>query len=98
MVVLCIKKNDFNFNSKETIEELFNFYDEELYKNTKENKEFVDKISVIEEPFYKSLTDNQKEAFEELVELHALNGAVTDKRIFTFAFSLGVKLILESKD
>lgn len=94
---MCIKINDINCNSKETIEELFNFYDEDLYRNTEENKEFVDKISKLEEPFYESLTDNQKKEFEELIELHALNGAVTDKRIFIFAFSLAMKLILESK-
>lgn len=92
---MCIKRND--INTKETIEQLFNFYDEDLYINTEENKEFVNKISKIEEPFYKSLTDEQKKEFEELIELHALNGAVTDKRIFAFAFSLAIKLILESK-
>lgn len=91
---MCIKKND--INTKETIEQLFNFYDEDLYRNTEENKEFVDKISKLEEPFYKSLTDNQKKEFEELIELHALNGAVTDKKIFVFAFSLAMKLVLES--
>lgn len=90
---MCIKKND--INTKETIEQLFNFYDEDLYRNTEENKEFVDKISKLEEPFYESLNDNQKKEFEELIELHALNGAVTDKRIFIFAFSLAMKLILE---
>lgn len=68
-----------------------------LYRNTEENKEFVDKISKLEEPFYESLNDNQKKEFEELIELHALNGAVTDKRIFIFAFSLAIKLILENK-
>ena len=90
---MCIKKND--INTKETIEQLFNFYDEDLYRNIEENKEFVDKISKLEEPFYESLNDNQKKEFEELIELHALNGAVTDKRIFIFAFSLAMKLILE---
>ena len=89
---MCIKINNINCNNKETIEELFNFYDEDLYINTEENKEFVNKISKIEEPFYKSLTDEQKKEFEELIELHALNGAVTDKRIFAFAFSLAIKL------
>ena len=92
---MCIKKND--INTKETIEQLFNFYDEDLYRNTEENKEFVDKISKLEEPFYESLNDNQKTEFEELIKLHALNGAVTDKRIFIFAFSLAINLILESK-
>ena len=92
---MCIKKND--INTKETIEQLFNFYDEDLYRNTEENKEFVARISKLEEPFYESLNDNQKKEFEELIELHALNGAVTDKRIFIFAFSLAIKLILEGK-
>ena len=92
---MCIKKND--INTKETIEQLFNFYDEDLYRNTEENKEFVARISKLEEPFYESLNDNQKKEFEELIELHALNGAVTDKRIFAFAFSLAINLILESK-
>lgn len=94
---MCIKINDINCNNKETIEEIFNFYDENLYRNTEENIEFVDKISKLEGPFYESLTDNQKKEFEELIELHALNEAVTDKRIFAFAFSLAIKLILESK-
>lgn len=44
----------------------------------------------------KSLTDNQKKAFEKLVDLRSLNGAVTDKKIFVFAFSLAMQLVLES--
>ena len=55
----------------------------------------VDKISKLEKPFYESLNDNQKKEFEELIELHALNGAVTDKRIFVFAFRLAINLIDE---
>lgn len=51
----------------------------------------------MEEPFYEGLSDNQKKEFEKLIELHALNGAVTDKMIFTFAFSLAIKLILKCK-
>ena len=45
----------------------------------------------------KEFTHKIQKEFEELIELHALNGAVTDKRIFAFAFSLAIKLILESK-
>lgn len=72
---MCIKINDINCNSKETIEELFNFYDEDLYRNTEENKEF-----------------------EELIEQHALNGAVTDKRIFVFAFGLAIIFYVKIKN
>lgn len=91
---MCVKKND--IDNKETIEQLFNFYEEELYSNTDENRAFVKEILEIEKPFYESLTDNQKKAFEELVDLRSLNGAVTDKKIFVFAFSLAMKLVLES--
>ena len=51
----------------------------------------------MEKPFYESLTDNQKKSFEKLVDLRSLNGAVIDKKIFVFAFSLAMKLVLESK-
>ena len=92
---MCVKKND--IDNKETIEQLFNFYEEELYSNTDENRAFVKEILEIEKPFYESLTDNQKKEFEELVDLRSLNGAVTDKKIFVFAFSLAMKLVLETK-
>lgn len=38
---MCVKKND--IDNKETIEQLFNFYEEELYSNTDENRAFVKK-------------------------------------------------------
>lgn len=89
---MCIKNHEFNCNNKSRIEELFNFYEEELYRNTDENREFVNKILSVEEPFYESLNDIQKEQFEELTELQALNGSVTDKNVFAFAFKLAVSL------
>ena len=94
---MCIKNHQFNCNNKRRIEELFNFYEGELYSNTDENRELVNKILKIEEPFYESLNDIQKKQFEELTELQALNGAVTDKNVFVCAFNLAVGLILESK-
>ena len=68
---MCIKKND--INTKETIEQLFNFYDEDLYRNTEENKEFVARISKLEEPFYESLNDNQKKEFSPYTVVQVLN-------------------------
>lgn len=96
---MCIKMLDqnINFNTKETIEKLFNFYEDELYKDTNENKVYLDKIIKIEKPFYENMTAEQKKQFEEIIELHSLNGAVTDKNIFVFAFSLAINLILESR-
>ena len=94
---MCIKNHEFNCNNKRRIEELFNFYEEELYHNTDENRELVNKILSVEEPFYKSLNDIQKEQFEELTELQALNGAVTNKNVFVFGFSLAIELIMDNK-
>lgn len=89
---MCIKNHQFNCNNKRRIEELFNFYEGELYSNTDENRELVNKILAVEEPFYESLNDIQKKQFEELTELQALNGAVTDKNVFVFAFKLATEL------
>lgn len=90
---MCIKNHQSNCNNKRRIEELFNFYEEELYRNTNENRELVNKILKIEEPFYENLNDIQKKQFEELAELQALNGAVTDKNVFVFSFKLAIELI-----
>lgn len=93
---MCIKNHQSNCNNRR-IEELFDFYEEELYSNTDENRELVNKILKIEEPFYENLNDIQKKQFEELAELQALNGAVTDKNVFAFAFSLAIELIMDNK-
>lgn len=93
---MCIKNHQFNCNNKKRIEELFNFYEEELYRNTDENRELVNKILAVEEPFYESLNDIQKKQFEEITELQALNGAVTNKNVFAFGFSLATQLMFES--
>ena len=92
---MCIKNHQSNCNNRR-IEELFNFYEEELYSNTDENRELVNKILKIEEPFCESLNNIQKKQFEELTELQALNGAVTDKNVFTYGFKLATSLILET--
>lgn len=94
---MCIKNHQFNCNNKRRIEELFNFYEEELYSNTDENRELVSKILEVEEPFYESLNDIQKKQFEELTELQALNGAVTDRNVFAFGFKLATNLLMETK-
>lgn len=96
---MCIKNQNhkINYGTKETIEKLFNFYEDELYEDTEENKAYLDRIIKIEKPFYESMTDEQKKKFEKIIELHSLNGAVKDKNIFVFAFRLAINLILESR-
>ena len=86
------------FMNKKAIEELFEFYEDDLYVNSKENKQYVDKIKVIREKLYNSLTDEQKTEYEQLVELNGMNEGITSKRIFVFAFRLAVKLIAGALD
>lgn len=86
------------FMNKKAIEELFEFYEEDLYVNSKENKQYTDKIIVIREKLYNSLTDEQKTEYEQLVELNGMNEGITSKRIFVFAFRLAVKLIAGALD
>ena len=93
---MCIRNNQFNCNNKKRIEELFNFYEEELYRNTDENRELISKLLEVEEPFYESLNEIQKKQFEAFMEIQALNGAVTDKNVFTYGFKLATRLILEN--
>ena len=98
---MCIKNsigNNIDINNKSAILELYNFYEEELNISSEKNKKYVKQILEIEEPFYESLSDIQKKQFEDLMELKGLNVGVTDERIFTFAFSLAVRLILESEN
>ena len=47
---MCIKNQDHNINycTKKTIEKLFNFYEDELYEDTNENKDYLDQIIKIQ--------------------------------------------------
>lgn len=82
-------------NSK-TIEELYSLYEDEMHCSTAENKEIIEQMLKIEEPFCNDLTKGQRLQFEQIMELEAENGCIMDQRIFTFAFKLAVKLIFES--
>ena len=90
---MCIDK-DINYTNKEKLLELFNFYEEELYTNTDENRKLMKDILNIEKPFYENLTDEQKKQYEEITDLRALNAVATDRKIFIFAFKLAISLIL----
>lgn len=93
---MYIKNQEYN-SKRKILEELFDFYEDEMYSDNEENREYINKIIEIEKPFYEDLTDAQKEQFEKLMDLKGLNEGVTSRKIFTFAFSLAIKIILESK-
>ena len=92
---MCIDK-DINYTDKETILQLFNFYEEELYTNTDENRRLMKDILSKEKPFYENLTEDQRKQYEEITDLRVLNSVATDRKIFIFAFKLATQLLLES--
>lgn len=97
---MCVKreiKNIPDYSNKKTILEIFEFYEDKVYENTKENLEYINQINPLEKKLYDSLNDNQKLEYEKLMELKELNGGITTKNSFVFAFCLAVKLFLESK-
>ena len=93
---MCIDR-DIDYTNKVTILQLFDFYEEELYTNTDENRKLIKDILNIEKPFYENLTTDQRKQYEEITDLKDLNSIATDRKIFIFAFSLAFKLILELK-
>ena len=54
---------DINYTNKEKILELFNFYEEELYTNTDENRKLMKYILNIEKTFYETLTADQRKQY-----------------------------------
>jgi hypothetical protein len=90
---MCIDK-DINCTNKKQILQLFDFYEEELYTNTDENRRLMEDILNIEKPFYENLTADQRKQYEEITDLRALNSVATDRKIFIFAFKLAINLIL----
>lgn len=87
-----------DITNKEKIIELYYLYGEDLYNETETNNKFMKDILKREEELFDTLTEEQKKVFDEIDNLRLQNYEETDKRLFTFAFSLGVRLVLESLD
>lgn len=87
-----------DITNKEKIIELYYLYGEDLYNDTETNNRFMKDILKREEELFDTLTEEQKKVFDEIDNLRLQNYEETDKRLFTFAFSLGVRLVLESLD
>ena len=87
-----------DITNKEKIIELYYLYGEDLYNDTETNNKFMKDILKREEELFDTLTEEQKKVFDEIDNLRLQNYEETDKRLFTFAFSLGVRLVLESLD
>ena len=65
---MCIDK-DINYTNKKQILQLFDFYEEELYTNTDENRKLMKDILNVEKLFYENLT-----AYENLKIIAKLRG------------------------
>ena len=76
---MCIDK-DINCTNKKQILQLFDFYEEELYTNTDENRRLMEDILNIEKPFYEKLTADQRKQYEEITDLKALNSVAIVER------------------
>ena len=84
-----------NLENKQEIVKLFYLYGEDLYENTEKNDKLLQKILKKEERLFDSLTEEQKEQFNEINDLRAKDFEESDKNISVFAFTLAVRLIME---
>lgn len=87
-----------DLKNKQEIVNLFYLYGEDLYENTEKNDKLLQEILKKEEKLFDSLTEEQQEQFNEINDLRAKDFEESDKKIFTYAFSLGVRLVIQSLD
>ena len=94
---MCLKGIDgkTKYNKRKSIKKLYELYEDEIYESTNTNKALVKKILETEEDFLKDLTEKEKAQYEELNNLKIDDLEETHKEIFTFAFKLGIQLVLE---
>lgn len=84
--------------NKKKIMELYYWCEEDMYESIEVINAVLQKMLRTEEEFLETLTEEQKQKFKQLEELKNEKGEETDKKIFTYAFSLGIRLLLESID
>lgn len=85
-----------DYTNKEKLQQLFELYEEEMYANTETNTKLLKQIIEAEEKFGEKLTEKQQEEFEKINEIKNEYVGETDKNIFIYAFTLAVRLIIES--
>ena len=85
-----------DYTNKEKIQQLFELYEEDIYDNTDRNYELLRQILKKEEKFTETLTEEQQVEFRKINEIKNKNIGETDKNIFIYAFTLAVRLIIES--
>lgn len=79
------------------IKDLWNSHlSQQPYKKTKEEEELTETAVECQERLLASLTDEQKEIFEEYTELSNSLGAMSAERAFKKGVSFGTEYILET--
>lgn len=84
--------------NKPNIKNLYNLYTEEIYKTIPETTDVTKKISVKLRQLLNTLDNKQSELLDELIELENEKTDIIEERVFTFGFSLGMNLCMESKE
>ena len=88
--------NNKKITNKQDIAKLYFLYKDELYDKVEKESTYTDKIIKKTEKLYNTLTKEQCMLMDEIENLRTLYKEEQDKEIFTIAYSLGVKLIIES--
>lgn len=81
---------------KETIEELFEQYMDNIYTETDEKLEINREISELTDKLNKTLSDEQKQLLEQINLKEDEKHDIINKNTFVFAYSLANKLFAES--
>lgn len=84
-----------SYKDKKELLKMFEFYMDEIYEMTEEQRDIGHKIVEIEDELYKGLTEKQKEQIEEIFDLEHERQNEVHEHIFIYAFSLGIGLLLE---
>lgn len=86
-------------NRKINIENLYELYADEIYnKANEQTKELqIKKANKLDELYF-NLNSEQITLLKEILELETQRKEIVDKEMFTFAFSLALKLVYEGLD
>lgn len=86
-------------NRKVNIENLYKLYADEIYNITnKQTKEMQIKKQNKLDELNSNLNSEQVKLLKEILELETQRKEIVDKEMFTFAFSLSLKLVYEGLD
>lgn len=84
--------------NKQAIEELYYHYNNEAHEITPDIREITKKLSKKIEQLNKTLTNEQQELFNQILEIENERSGLVDRNVFVYAYSFATRLCLESFD